>query len=135
MTSTATLKLLTPQIFTKYFLAWPGVAQRFEHWPVNQMVADICTGYMPSPILGAPERQNINVSITHLCYSPCLYPYLPSLGKEVNTIFFKKAFINNLLCESLCTFDCLKNKTPQNNWHLTFIITTFNLHVCNDQKH
>ena len=53
-----------------------GVGQWIEHQPVKQKVADLipsegtCLGCGPGPLLGACERQLINVSLAHRCFPP-----------------------------------------------------------------
>ena len=71
-----------------------GVAQWIECQPVNQKVTGLipsqgtCLGFRPGPHLGAHERQPIDVSLTHLCFSPSLSPSLPfSLNRNKEIIF------------------------------------------------
>ena len=54
--------------------ALAGVAQWIECQPVNQKVA--CLGCRPGPQLGEFERQLIDVSLRHQCFSPSLCPSL-----------------------------------------------------------
>ena len=59
------------------------VAQWIEHWTVNQKVTGsisgqgTCLGCRPGPQLGECKRQQINVSLTHQCFSPSFSPSLP----------------------------------------------------------
>ena len=68
--------------------ALAGVAQWIEHWPVNQRVMGSIPGqgtylgYGLGPWLGVCERQLMDVSLTHWCFSP-LSPSLP-LSLKVN---------------------------------------------------
>ena len=56
--------------------AMAGVAQWFEHWPVNQKVASLipgqgtCGGCRPGSQLGVCERQPIYVSLPLFLPSP-----------------------------------------------------------------
>ena len=56
--------------------ALAGVAQWTECWPANLKVAGsipgegTCLGCEPGPQLGGCERQQIDVCITHWCFSP-----------------------------------------------------------------
>ena len=69
--------------------ALAGVAQWIKCQPVDQKVADLipgpstCLGCGPGPWLGACERQPIDVSPTHQCFSPSLSPSFP-LSLKVN---------------------------------------------------
>ena len=65
------------------------VAQWIEHRPVNQKVASSIPsqgtylGCGPGLQLGACERQPIDVSLTHGCFSPSLSPACP-LSLKIN---------------------------------------------------
>ena len=65
-------------------LALAGVAERIECRLINWKVACLipswgtCLGCGPSPLLRVCERQLINVSLAHQCFSPSLSPSLPS---------------------------------------------------------
>ena len=67
----------------KFILALAGVAQWIECWPANWKVTGwtpsqgTCLGCKPGPQLEASERQIIQVSLAHWCFSP-LTPW-PSL--------------------------------------------------------
>ena len=66
------------------------MAQWTECQPVNQKVTSsipsqsTCLGCGPGPQLGVWERQLIDVSLVHRCFSPSLSPFLP-LPLVVNT--------------------------------------------------
>ena len=68
-----------------------GVAQWIEHQPVNLKVAGsfpgrgTCPGCWPGPQLGACERQPIDISFTHQCFSPSL-----AFSLKINKAFLKK---------------------------------------------
>ena len=59
------------------------IAQLIGHHPAKQKVTgsipsqDICLGCGLVPDLGMCERQQINVSLTHRCFSPVLSPCFP----------------------------------------------------------
>ena len=69
-----------------------GVAQWVERWPVNRKVTGsipsqgTCLGYRPGPQLRASERQPIDVSLAHQCFSPSLSYSLPLSLKLVKII-------------------------------------------------
>ena len=58
------------------YFALAGMAQLVGHQPANQQVTGsiprqgTCQGCGPDPQLGACERQLIDVSLAHLCFSP-----------------------------------------------------------------
>ena len=60
-----------------------SVAQWIGCWPVDQKVAGCipsqgtCLGCGPGPQVGVYERQLIDVSFVHRCFSPSLSPSLP----------------------------------------------------------
>ena len=64
-------------------MALAGVAQWTEQLPVNRKVPGsipsqgTCPGCRPGPQLGACERQPVDVSLAHRCFSPLLSPSLP----------------------------------------------------------
>ena len=64
-------------------MALAGVAQGTERRPVNwKVVSSIpdqgtCLGCGPGPLMGACERQPVDVSLTHGCFSPSLSSPLP----------------------------------------------------------
>ena len=77
-----------------YYLALAGVAQWIEHRHGNQRVASLipnqgtCLGWGPGPWLGVCERQPVDVSLTHQCFSSSLSPSLP-ISLKINKTFFK----------------------------------------------
>ena len=62
----------------KYYFALAGVTQWIECRPANHRVAGLipsqstCLGCRPGPWLGVCERQPVDVSLTHQCFSPSL---------------------------------------------------------------
>ena len=62
-----------------------GVAQWVERWTVNQKVSSLVPsrgtrlGCGPGPQLKVFERQPMNVSLAHQCFSPSFSPPFPSL--------------------------------------------------------
>ena len=63
-------------------MALAGVAQWVERQPANRKVAGSIPSqgtsldYRPGPQLGMCERQLINISLAHRCFSPSLSPFL-----------------------------------------------------------
>ena len=70
--------------FKVKFISLAGVAQWIEPWPVNQKVASsipthgTCLGCGARSLVGACERQQMNISLACWCFSPSLPPF-PSL--------------------------------------------------------
>ena len=75
-------------------LALAGVVQWIGHQPANQRVASsipsqgMCLGCGPGPWLRVCERQSVDVSLTHQCFSPSLL-----FSLKINKIFKKVIFI------------------------------------------
>ena len=68
-------------------LALTDVSQRVGHFPMNREVTDLSHGQ--SARLG----RELGLQITHLCFSPSLFPSLP-LSLKINKIFFLKKEIS-----------------------------------------
>ena len=93
----AVILILFFKFWNYEIIAVVGVAQWIECWPLNQKVTSsiptegTCLGCRPGPHLGACDRQPVDVSLAHWCFSPSLSPFLP-FSLKVNKIFKK---INN----------------------------------------
>ena len=81
---------LCPCMKSAYY-SLAGVAQGFEHRPVNPKVAGsipsqgTCLGHRPGPSWGCMTG---NQCVSHICFSPSLCPSLP-LSLQINKIFLK----------------------------------------------
>ena len=70
-------------VFKNQDLALPGVAEWVECRSANGKVAGLipsrgmCLGCGPGPLLGAFERQPIDISLAHQCFSPSISSSLP----------------------------------------------------------
>ena len=88
--------LILKNIFKNFkFNALADVAQYIECWFANQKVIGsvsgqgTCLGFGPGPQMGACERQPINVSLAHRCFSPTFSPSF-SLSLKNKTKNFKE---------------------------------------------
>ena len=79
---------LDPQCEIKYHLALTSMAQLVEHHPRKAKggwfgsQSGHTPGLQSRSQLGVCERQHIDISLTHRCFSPCLSPLLPPLPKN-----------------------------------------------------